>query len=286
MLAILVVLASPLLRTCSNYADHWNDAEYFARLTLTESLLGFVLNGYFPLLPWVFFPVMGFALGTYFFGDSTGQRSRGWRMPVCASLLLALIALGVLFGDNIPAAFREHYATEITFYPASTTFLLGVLGLNMLSLWALHRWADGKAKGGQERLPNLQTSCGAGTVLSFCRRYSIFAFTAYVVHHAAHLWPLWICEYLEELRYREALSFLGASIAGVMALPMADRPFLAASALIAGRPHRNSLWQHAVSTPMALVLAVVFVVLFYGFLVFMERRKRYSLEGLMRWVCE
>ena len=67
---------------------------------------------------------------------------------------------------------------------------------------------------------------------------------------------------------------------------MADRPFLAASALIAGRPHRNSLWQHAVSTPMALVLAVVFVVLFYGFLVFMERRKRYSLEGLMRWVCE
>ena len=172
MLAILVVLASPLLRTCSNYADHWNDAEYFARLTLTESLLGFVLNGYFPLLPWVFFPVMGFALGTYFFGDSTGQRLRGWRMPVCASLLLALMRLGVLFGDNIPAAFREHYATEITFYPASTTFLLGVLGLNMLSLWALHRWADGKAKGGQERLPNLQTSAATAR---FCRFVGVTA---------------------------------------------------------------------------------------------------------------
>ena len=250
MLAILVVLASPFLRTCSNYTAHWSDAEdtYFARLTLTESLLGFVLNGYFPLLPWVFFPLMGFALGTYFFGDPTGQRLRSWRVPVCAGLLLTLSALGVFLRDAMPAAIHDHYATKITLYPASTTFLLGALGLNMFSLWALNRWVDGKAKRGQECLANLHTSRGNGAVLSFCRRYSIFAFTVYVVHHAAHLWPLRLCEYLEG--------------------------------------HRGSLWKHAVSTPMALVLAVVFAVLFYVVLVFMERRKMYSLEGWMRWVCE
>ncbi len=40
------------------------------------------------------------------------------------------------------------------------------------------------------------------------------------------------------------------------------------------------------STPWALGLAAVFVVACYFLLGWLERHPRFSLEGLMRWVCD
>ncbi|MHC4627577.1 MAG: heparan-alpha-glucosaminide N-acetyltransferase domain-containing protein, partial [Planctomycetota bacterium] len=65
-LAILVLLVSPPLRTATDYASHWQGEEYIYTFTMRDVVLGFLLQGYFPLLPWIVFPLMGFATGKHF----------------------------------------------------------------------------------------------------------------------------------------------------------------------------------------------------------------------------
>jgi uncharacterized membrane protein len=71
-LAILVLLISPPLRTATGYASHWRGEEYIYRFTMRDLVLGFLLQGYFPLLPWVVFPLVGFATGKRCWGDESG----------------------------------------------------------------------------------------------------------------------------------------------------------------------------------------------------------------------
>ncbi|MHC4581960.1 MAG: hypothetical protein ACYS14_10920, partial [Planctomycetota bacterium] len=42
----------------------------------------------------------------------------------------------------------------------------------------------------------------------------------------------------------------------------------------------------AVSTPVAFMLALLFIACFYVVLVALERRKKYSFEGFLRWLSD
>ena len=53
-----------------------------------------------------------------------------------------------------------------------------------------------------------------------------------------------------------------------------------------GKEDPTYYWRQAMSTPMALGLAVAFVVLFYFVLILLERWKKMSIEWWMRWLCE
>ncbi len=87
-------------------------------------------------------------------------------------------------------------------------------------------------------------------MFSFLRRYSRFSLTTYMVHHAAHVWPLLL--------------------------------------LAAWRGKHEPWWYYgeAVSTPVALVLALLFIVGFYRVLVALERRNGCSFERALRWLSE
>jgi uncharacterized membrane protein len=234
-LAILVLLVSPPLQTVSGYASHWRAGEYVYRFTMRDVALGFLLQGYFPLLPWLFFPLAGFATGKRYWGDPPGDRLRGWGLPATGLGLVGLAALGSLLGARLPRAVRG-YSSRLTFYPASTTYVLGALGVTLLGLWLLNRAVDRD-----------KVSPG-GALLSFFRRYSRFSLTTYVVHHAVHVWPL----------------LLVAAWTG----------------------KREPWWYYgeAMSTPLALLLALLFIAGFYGVLVHWERRWAYSFEGALRWL--
>jgi hypothetical protein len=98
-------------------------------------------------------------------------------------------------------------------------------------------------------LDSKKTSPG-GAVLQFLRRYSRFSLTTYIVHHAVHVWPL---------------------------------------LLLAAREGRRDPWWYygdVVSTPVALMLTLLFIVVFYGVLVVWERRRWISFEGILRWLSE
>jgi len=236
-LAALALLVSPPLRTATGYASHWAWGEYIHQFTMRDVVLGFLLQGYFPLLPWIVFPLVGFATGRHCLGEGSGERLRGWGMPAVGLGLMGLAALGSGLNRHLPWAVRR-YVGEITFYPASTTFVVGAVGLTLLAFWALYRLLDDR------RTPP------EGAALTFLGRYSRFSLTTYIVHHVVHVWPLLL--------------------------------------LAAWEGRRDPWWYYgdAVSTPLALALALLFVVMFYGLLVVWDRRRKYSFEGLLRWLSE
>jgi hypothetical protein len=82
--------------------------------------------------------------------------------------------------------------------------------------------------------------------MPFFQRYSRYSLTTYVVHHAVHIWPIAL---LGMIRWDD----------------------------------RWAYYANAVSLPVALGLAVAFVILFYILLVRWDRSKgKYSLEWILR----
>jgi len=204
---------------------------------MRDVFLGFLLQGYFPLLPWVFFALVGFATGKHYWRGESGDGLTGWGLPVIGLGLVGLAGLGLSLSETMPRAVRG-YISGLTFYPASTTYLVGALGVTLLGLWVLHRALDsGKVSLG-------------GVVLAFFTLYSRYSLTTYIVHHAAHVWPLLL--------------------------------------LAAWEGKRQPWWYYgeAVSTPTALILALLFIVVFYWVLVMLDRRKKYGFEGALRWLSE
>ena len=188
-ICIAIVILSPPLRHLSHYQSSWGDPdysgdpEYHYKPTLTALIRGFLLNGYFPLFPWLVFLVAGYACGKAFYGH--GQQKA--RLPLAVVYLgLVLTALSVgcyLLGANKLSFLPHGYAVELTyaFYPAATVFVVGALGLTLIFLWLFNRLLDGN--------PRITAS---NVLLAPFRRYSYFVFTTYIVHIAASIWPMWI----------------------------------------------------------------------------------------------
>jgi len=175
--ALLVVAISPPLRTLSDYAAHWPSGQhYLYSFTLRDVAWGFVANGYFPLFPWLVFPLAGFLVARVFLLDGPEGRALHRLLPVAGLALVAISMAGAAAASRLEGPWQG-YASPVRFYPATTTFVLKVLGLILCAFWALHGWLDRRAVGG---LP----------LLGFLRRYSRFSLTTYVVHHAVLLWPL------------------------------------------------------------------------------------------------
>lgn len=152
---------------------------------------------------------------------------------------MAISGLELMFEDQNFSAVVNYYVGEATFNPASTTYVLGLLGLTLFCLAVLHRWVDQN-----------QTITGKERMFSFFRRYSYFALTTYIAHHAVHLWPLWLY------------------------------------AAWQGKSDLTFYYGQAMQTSTALALSVFFIGVFYFFLIFLERHRKYSLESLLRWICE
>ncbi|MBM3695938.1 MAG: DUF1624 domain-containing protein [Actinobacteria bacterium] len=176
--AAVVLAAAPRLRVLTDYTAHWAADEYSYRFALGEILRGWLANGYFPLFPWLAFPLTGFAVGKWLLpaGSYAVARARSRRLPAAGAVLTGLAALGAAVGGNIADPWDE-YLAPLSFYPASTSFVLATLGAILLAVWALHLLLD---------RPGPAPRRG----LAFFRRYSRYALTTYVVHHAVHVWPL------------------------------------------------------------------------------------------------
>ena len=107
VICVMVLLLSPLLRDMADYSTYWEGLEYVPDLTLTDVLLGFFCNGYFPLFPWIIFPLSGFIIGDFLARGSLRA------LASLAAIGCGFTALAVLFhflGDKLPAAMAEHYA--------------------------------------------------------------------------------------------------------------------------------------------------------------------------------
>ncbi len=170
LLAIVPLVLAPSLRESTGYAEHWTTGEYQYDFTVRDIGLGFLLHGYFPLLPWIAFPLVGLATGKICFPLGEAEPGR-WHLPVAGGVLV-LLSLTLIPG-------------KFSFYPASAKFVLGVLGFILLAFWLLYRILDEK-------------DMAYGAAMRFLRRYSAFSLSVYVIHHVVHVWPLYVAALAQE----------------------------------------------------------------------------------------
>jgi uncharacterized membrane protein len=237
LMCVMALLISPLMRTVGDFGSYWEDGAYTYDFTFRDILFGFVANGYFPVFPWIIFPIMGYVCGDWMFRRK--PEVTRWRACALGVGLLALSGACVAFGKHLPYALAHHYATGSTEFPASTEHVLGMLGFILVSLVLLHRWLD-----------RPDNALRAGWFITVLTRFSYFSLTVYVLHHMVILWPLWL---------------YGACT---------------------GHADSTVFWRHAMPTPVAFALAVIFLLACYVLLIRLDRKKKYSLESLMRRVCD
>jgi len=180
---VAILLIAPPLRDFSHYDLHWRHLEYIYAFELGQVLLGFFLNGYFPVLPWVVYPLIGFVVGQMFYTRDTTKEALPFAVVLLGMLLVCVSVSFYLLHPYVPGWFADYYATRWIdhFYPATTNFVLGSLGVLLLGLAVLDHVID---------VNPLVSS--TNPVLAFFRRFGCFVLTTYVVHLALHTWPMWI----------------------------------------------------------------------------------------------
>lgn len=179
--AVIFVL-TPAARVAVDYESFWSTGSYDPDFTLSDVLSGFFATGYFPLFPWLCYPLLGFLVaGELFAAPATRRRDGAW----CAKLggVLLAASLGALAlraaWPALSSSIAGRWLGGWTNYPATPEFVGGTLGAALLYFAAAQRWLDAP---GARPWPRLEAVTGL---------YSRHAFTLYVLHHVVHLWPLW-----------------------------------------------------------------------------------------------
>jgi uncharacterized membrane protein len=238
LLALAFLLITPHLLPITGYGTYWHGGEYNPDFTLRGVVLGFLLHGYFPILPWLVFPVMGFATGKEFVSFAMENSKENWRMLAIGFGFGWLSFVVYFFRSDASSFFDVYTSRAFTIFPASTYYVTTMVAISCLGFWILNRWLD---KGSTD---------SRGLIRSFFRRYSSFSLTTYVIHQIAFV------------------------------------PVMHIFAAYQGKENLRYYYNRVVSAPVALLLAALFVFVFYGTLVMWEKKRRYSIEGLLRWFSE
>lgn len=173
--AAAAVAVSPALRDVSDYAAYWTAGYFDPDLSLRDVVLGFVCIGYFPVFPWIAYPLVGYAAAHAVF-PADGRRPAPWPARLGAALVAVTAASLVARSVGPPPAWLRLQGW--TMFPATTEYVCGTLGMALLLLPLAHRLCDGGAL--DPRLARV-----AGT-------FSRHSLTIYLLHHVVHVWPLWI----------------------------------------------------------------------------------------------
>jgi uncharacterized membrane protein len=190
-ISFLVILLTPFLRAKAGTLALWGGrldvatgspaliaslildpvSEYQAPFTLAAMLSGFLVNGYFPVFPWLALPLAGFVAGRSL---KTNTPKQYFSLVVPLGLILIILSwvIASYFSTNPP---DTSVFGPFTFYPVSPSMLSLQIGVGLCLLGALHLLAD----------TNKPTGFGA-----LCERLSRYSLSIYVVHHCLLVWPV------------------------------------------------------------------------------------------------
>lgn len=181
---MLVAILSPALQKISDYYAFWINGYFEYDLTLSDVVLGYLATGYFPIFPWIILPAIGFVIAPVLF-SSTATHSleqQPSKLLLATGLSIGCIAASVVLQQ---ITFLSPLIYRRTMFPASSSYLLGAIGVSTLSLFALHRIVDKKADGKKH-------SYAFEELAKWFRVVSKHSLSIYLIHHMIHLWPLWI----------------------------------------------------------------------------------------------
>ena len=235
---LLVLLVTPGAQVACEWQLYWQGPYFDPDWSVESAVLGYLVLGYFPLLPWIAVPVLGLVAGRLVFPERRASRPGAKRMIAWGAAAI-VAALGLYALGLAAPVLRERGALSgwrVTL--PSLEYMVGVLGAIALTLGVCALALD--------RGDACVAECtDAAGFFGFASLWSRSSFTVYLLHHVAHIWPLWLY------------------------------------GLWRGGPV-TAYWRKAVSPTQALCLAIVFVCIAHIFLRVLERRGTPAIEGLMR----
>jgi uncharacterized membrane protein len=180
----IIYLISPMARNLVDWPAYWTEHYYDPDLTLTDTLVGYLVTGYFPILPWIIYPLIGFVTGTLVFepahDDSRAAATlRGGMFAGVTLLGIASVAIVVryLAADLSPVIMPKAWSM----FPPSMEYVAATIGFCLLGFCGLHDRID-------RRMPESWWA----NIRSLAAVFSRHSLTIYLLHHLVHVWPLWI----------------------------------------------------------------------------------------------
>ncbi|MFM7207075.1 MAG: heparan-alpha-glucosaminide N-acetyltransferase domain-containing protein [Planctomycetaceae bacterium] len=227
---VLLVGLAPVLRAAAGYREFWVDGYFDYDFTLADVVLGYLATGYFPAFPWLAPPLAGFLAAPLIYRPDAGRRPF-----VAGGLLVAAAAAVMAARPLVPAGLVTHDRLWAMF-PPTTAYMLGTIGGGILLAAALHRTLDAR-------------DCPPGPLLRLAGGMSRHSLSLYILHHVAHVWPLWLVGFVT-----------------------------------AGDP--QAFWQVATPASTAIAWAAAFLLLAAWLAERMDRPGVPSAEAILRWLCE
>lgn len=184
VIAIASLLASPVLRETVDYAAYWQNDYFDPDMTLADVIIGFLVTGYFPLLPWIVFPIAGFQAGAILFAESdnsSDSQQSPWLIVTTGMILFAASILLLGIRPYLPTMLSQKVLGGWTMFPATIEYITCTLGLALMLLGLMHLYVD------------LNPAVASNqSVLHVPKAFSRYSFTIYILHHIVHVWPLWV----------------------------------------------------------------------------------------------
>lgn len=237
---VMAFALSPVLRTVADYPAFWTNGYFEPDWTLPDLALGYLATGYFPLFPWLIYPLVGYATGELLrLGRPSATGSGSIRGVILCGSAFALMGISaVLLRAYVPGLAAVPLLSGWTMFPPSMEYVLTTLGLTLLAFAGTWRWLD------RESTPRADH-----WLFRVTGTFSRHSLTLYLLHHAVHLWPLWIYGY--------------------------------------STGHDPShFWKTSMPASSALLLAATFLVLAYPLLRWIEQKRIPVAEDWMRWLCD
>lgn len=257
LVAVVSILVSPLLREMAGYQDYWKSGYFEVDLTLPDIMIGFFATGYFPLFPWMAHSIVGLVAGTLLAREQPvvcleqsvesrdGSESflskaiSNGLLPVFMGCTLITISCVLLAAKPwLPKGLATRFLGGWYMFPPTVEYVIATIGMATLLFGLTHRWVD--------RYRSRLFTDGMKETTKLCSRYS---FTIYVLHHMAHLWPMWIYGY-------------------------------------ATGHETTYYWGKAMSLSWSVPLAILFLAICYFVLRLIGPDRRLGIESWMRWLCD
>lgn len=153
-------------------------ADYMAVWDFERIVKGFFLSGYFPVLPWIMFSIIGFVMGRRLVDD---RLRHDLPFLVIIGALCLLIGIGgAIAGEAVPpSAVVDGYIVPLSFYPDSFTMINIQTGLSLI-VFSFIYWCYDVRKKDQHLAP----------LARLFSRTSRFSLTFYFSHYMLLGWPL------------------------------------------------------------------------------------------------
>jgi len=135
--AVLILVLSQVMLKLISYTSGWEVIGYkLANFWTLQGFLNNLLsNGFYPMFPWLFFPVVGTIIGEYLLHSIKTNKESNF---IFGSILIGIILTltGIFMNTLSP--------WKITFYPATITYAIFHLGIFMISLGTFYYLFDNK----------------------------------------------------------------------------------------------------------------------------------------------